>query len=273
MHSAPHAGPEAAIDRLIRVLERYGSTLVAFSGGVDSALVAKAAHTALGDKAVAVISDSPTLPRRELDQARALAAAIGIRFHAERRSELDDPAFVANATDRCYFCKAGLMDDLAHLAETWGTATISLGVNASDLGDWRPGIDAARTRGGRFPLLEAGLGKQDVRHAARTWRLPVWDKPSAPCLSSRIPYGQPVTLAALGRIERAEDLLKDHGLRDVRVRHLGQTARVEVPDHELARLNELAPILQGPLRALGFQDVLFDPRPLVSGRLNNEPGR
>lgn len=258
--------------RLVETIASYGSTAVAFSGGVDSAIVARAAHDALGEAAVVVTSDSPTLPRSELDAARTLAANIGIRFEPLERSELDDPRFVANPTDRCYFCKEGLVEDVTRWAERRGIQTVALGVNASDTGDWRPGIAAARAGGARFPLLEVGLDKAAVRAVARHWRLPVADKPASPCLSSRIAYGQQVTLTKLKRIEAAEEFLKGRGFDDVRVRHLGRDARVEVPEPDVERLTGMGDEVRAALSDLGFASVLLDPRGLVSGRLNEEQG-
>lgn len=257
---------------LVDAIASYGSTIVAFSGGVDSAVVARAAREALGHGALAALSDSPTLPRSELVEARELARRIGIRFEAVRRSELDDPRFVANPAERCYFCKEGLVEDLTRLARERGVATVCLGVNGSDTGDWRPGIEAARTGGARFPLLEVGLGKQEVRSLARHWGLPVWDKPASPCLSSRIPYGQVVTVEKLGRIERAEAYLREAGFRDVRVRHMGPGARVEVPDEDVDRLVAMGDRVRDRLARFGFEVVELDRRGLVSGRLNLEQG-
>lgn len=258
--------------RLVETVASYGPTIVAFSGGVDSSVVAHAAWQALGDDALAVTSDSPTLPRSELAQARALAGRIGIRFEPLRRSELDDPRFVANPTDRCYFCKEGLVEDLSRLAAARGVRTVALGVNASDTGDWRPGIAAARAGGARFPLLEVGLEKDDVRSLARHWALDVWDKPASPCLSSRIAYGQEVTLTKLERIEAAEEFLKARGFDDVRVRHLGDDARVEVPGPDVDRLVAMRDEVRAALTGIGFASVTIDNRGLVSGRLNQEQG-
>lgn len=258
------------MERLVEVLRGYESTLVAYSGGVDSAVVAKAAHLALGDSAVAVISDSPTIPRTELAEAERTARAIGIRFYALERDELADPSFVSNGTDRCYFCKKGLQGDLVVMAREVGAKTVTYGVNLDDLAEWRPGIAAAREGGARFPLVDVGLGKADVREAARTWGLSVWDKPASPCLSSRIPYGEAVTREKLRRVEAAEDLVKSLGFRDVRVRHLGGAARVEVPAPDVARLFSLEPFLVDQILHIGFDEVRLDPRGLRSGRLNEE---
>jgi pyridinium-3,5-biscarboxylic acid mononucleotide sulfurtransferase len=256
--------------QLVEALGGYGPTIVAYSGGVDSAVVAQAAFEALGTDALAVISDSPTLPRSELQQAEATARHIGIPFHRLLRSELDDPQFVANPANRCYFCKDGLVADLGRFAKDRGVSTIALGVNLSDLGDWRPGIQAAREAGARFPLVEVAADKDTVRLMAQEWGLPVWDKPSAPCLSSRIPYGQVVTLEKLGQIERAEDHIKGLGFRDVRVRHFDGVARVEVPQTDIQRLLELRGEVSSALHEFGFRQTVFDERGLVSGRLNQE---
>lgn len=259
-------------ETLVSTIASYGSTVVAYSGGVDSALVARAGRDALGDRAVAVISDSPTLPRDELADARTTAATSGIRLVEIQRSELDDPRFGENPTNRCYFCKAGLQDELARFAGEQGYATVSYGVNVSDLGEWRPGIRAAKAGGARFPLVDAGLDKASVRRLARDVGLAVWDKPASPCLSSRIPYGEIITLEKLRRVEAAESVVRGHGFRDLRVRSLDGVARVEVPATEVERLLGLRPEIVPRLRGLGFRDVVLDERGLRSGRLNEEHG-
>ncbi|MBI2078872.1 MAG: ATP-dependent sacrificial sulfur transferase LarE [Euryarchaeota archaeon] len=257
-------------ERLVEAIASYGSTVVAYSGGVDSALVARAAFDALGQKAVAAISDSPTLPREELAGARELAASIGIRLVEIERSELDDPRFVENPTNRCYFCKAGLQDELGDFAMKNGVATVSYGVNLSDLGEWRPGIQAAKERGARFPLVDVGLDKAGVRAVSRDLGLAVWDKPASPCLSSRIPYGEVITIEKLERVEAAESLVRGHGFRDLRVRSLDGVARVEVPEGDVARLVGLRDAIVPTLRGLGFREVVLDARGFRSGRLNEE---
>ncbi len=257
---------------LEEVIRGYDSTVVAFSGGVDSSLVAFVAHKILGARAIAVISDSPTLPREELKEAGLTAEAIGIRFDPLVRNELEDPRFVANPVDRCYFCKAGLQDDLEVYAREHGYATVSYGVNKSDMGDWRPGVQASRERGGRFPLLEAGLDKIGIRQLSHQLGLSVWDKPASPCLSSRVPYGEVITIDKLRKVEQAESLVRRHGFRDLRVRHIDGVARVEVPADDVARLHAVGATIEEGLRDLGFRDVVLDGRGLVSGRLNLEHG-
>jgi len=258
------------MEALVGAIRAYGSTVVAYSGGVDSAVVAKAAYLALGEYAIAAISDSPTLPRSELEEASKTAESIGIRFFAIERSELDDPNFVENPLNRCYFCKKGLQEDLTTLARDIGAATVTYGVNLDDLGEWRPGIQAAREGGARFPLVDVGFTKAEVREVAQRWGLAVWDKPASPCLASRIPYGERVTEEKLQLIERAEAFVRSMGFRDVRVRHLEGVARVEVPLPDVARLFAIEPFIVDHLRGLGFESVALDPRGLRSGRLNEE---
>lgn len=265
-------GAEGALERLRQAIRAYGSTVIAYSGGVDSALVARVAYEELGDRAVAVISDSPTLPREELEEARSTAKAIGIRFEPLLRDELRDSRFVENPTNRCYFCKAGLQDDLEEYARKNGYATVSYGVNLSDLGDWRPGVAAAKERGARFPLVDAGLNKEGIRFLAKHLGLPVWDKPASPCLSSRIPYGEIITREKLLQVEAAESLVRQHGFRDLRVRRIDGVARVEVPQADVARLRSIGPTIRNGLLGLGFREVHLDDRGLVSGRLNLEHG-
>ncbi|HLE48128.1 MAG TPA: ATP-dependent sacrificial sulfur transferase LarE, partial [Candidatus Thermoplasmatota archaeon] len=230
------------------------------------------AHDALGDRAVAAISDSPTLPREELLEARATAHHVGIGLIEIRRSELDDPRFVENPTNRCYFCKAGLQDELSQYAASKGFATVTYGVNMSDLGEWRPGISAAKERGARFPLVDIALDKTGVRALSRALGLPVWDKPASPCLSSRIPYGEVITIDKLRRVEAAESFVRNQGFRDLRVRSLDGVARVEVPGSDVGRLLSLRAEIVPRLRDLGFRDVVLDDRGFRSGRLNEEHG-
>ncbi len=248
------------IDTLIADLAGRGSVLVAYSGGVDSGVVAALAHRALGERALAVTAAAETLAGAELDQARRLAAEIGIRHEVVTYSELDDPEFVANPSHRCYVCQGLRMDSMLRLAAERGFAVVCDGTNASDPGPDRPGLRAIRERGIYSPLLANGIDKAGTRQIARDLGLSVWDRPANACLSSRIPHGQVVTLGKLRRIETAEEVLASHGFRIVRVRHEEGAARVEVGPDEVARLETLWPEIEPRLRNLGFVRLSYDPR-------------
>lgn len=241
-------------------LASRGSVVVAFSGGVDSAVVAAVAHRALGEAALAVTAAAETLAGRELDHARALAAEIGIRHQTVTYSELADPEFVANPAHRCYVCQGMRMDAMLRLAAARGFAAVCDGTNASDPGPDRPGLAAVEERGVYSPLLAHGVDKAGVRSLARELGLSVWDRPSDACLSSRIPHGQAVTLDKLRRVEAAETVLAERGFRVVRVRHDGDAARIEVGADEVARLAAAWREVEPHLRALGFAAVGYDPR-------------
>src|SRR4051812_11409513 len=258
-------------DRLLEVLRGLGSTAVAFSGGIDSTVVAKAAHLALGDRAVAVTADSPSVARAELDDARRLAAEIGIRHRVIATDEFTDPDYVRNDGSRCYFCKSELYSRMETLLPELGNPVVCSGANLDDQGDYRPGLTAAAEHRVRHPLQEAGFTKADVRALARHWGLPTWDKPAAPCLSSRLAPGVSVTPERTARVEAAETYLKKLGLREFRVRlHEGELARIEVPPAELVRLAD--PAVREPLTAylknLGFRFVTLDLEGFRSGSLN-----
>jgi uncharacterized protein len=218
---------EKTESELIAVLQAMPRVAVAFSGGVDSAVVAYAAKHAKGDLAVAVTADSPSVPRAELADAKRLAQAIGIRHLVVATEEFDNPDYLKNDGRRCYFCKSELYSRIERLLPELGHPVVVSGANLDDLGDYRPGLTAASEKGVRHPLQEAGLTKADVRALARKWNLPVWDKPASPCLSSRIAPGLAVTPERTRRVEEAEAYLKSLGLRDCRVRyHEGDLARV-----------------------------------------------
>jgi uncharacterized protein len=252
------------IDALLADLAERGSVLVAYSGGVDSAVVAAAAQRALGERALAVTAAAETLAGAELDHARRVAAEIGIRHEVVTYSELDDPEFVANPSHRCYVCQGMRMDTMLAEAARRGYAIVCDGTNASDPGPDRPGLAAIRERGVYSPLLAHGIDKGTTRALALAFGLSVWDRPANACLSSRIPHGQIVTLGKLRRIESAEEVLASHSFRIARVRHdngeEGAAARVEVGPDEVARLATLWDEIEPRLRALGFARVTFDPR-------------
>lgn len=258
-------------DRLVSFLAGLRRVVVAFSAGVDSTVVAKAAQVALGDAALAVTGTSSSLAAGELDEAKRLAALIGIRHEIIATTEFEQPQYLANGLDRCYHCKTELYTRLEELVERYPEATIVNGANLDDQGDYRPGMIAAGEHRVVSPLIECGLTKADVRELAAHWQLPVWDKPAAPCLSSRIAYGEAVTPERTTMIDRAEQYLRGLGLREVRVRyHKGDLARLEVPAEAIARLADEATRtkLVEHLRKLGFKYVTLDLEGFRSGSLN-----
>ncbi|QDV73571.1 ATP-dependent sacrificial sulfur transferase LarE [Botrimarina mediterranea] len=261
----------AAADKLVATIHKFGSCAVAFSAGVDSTVVAKAAQLALSEKAIAVIGVGAALPAGELDEARAIAAQIGIRLVERATLEIENADYQANAPDRCFHCKTELYTHVRQAADELSLATILNGANADDTGDHRPGMRAAEDYAVRSPLLECGFGKQEVRDLAKYWGLPVWDKPAAPCLASRIAYGQQVTPERLAMVDAAERRLRDLGLRELRVRyHEGDLARLEVPADAIPLLasDEVRKSLVHDLRKLGFKRVTLDLAGFESGNLN-----
>lgn len=263
-------GWRPAYDALRAAMRTRGRVLVAYSGGVDSGLVAKVAHDALGEDALAVITDAETLPRRELEAAVAEAEEIGIALRVVPVEELANPAYRQNLPNRCFFCRQELAEVLRPLLREEGFAVVADGINLSDLGDHRPGIRAMDEAGFWHPLVEAGLDKDAVRRMARALGLSFWDKPSDACLSSRVAYGEVITVDKLRQVEAAEALLHDLGFATCRVRHHGAVARIEVPPADLPRLlePEVARRVEEGLRALGFAYVTADLRGYRSGSLN-----
>jgi len=256
---------EALRDRLRELVPM----VVAFSGGADSAFLAYVAHDTLGAERVTVATAvSPSLADDELSDCRALAREWGLRFVEVETDEIDSVDYRNNDGDRCYWCKSSLMDALAPLAQL-RAATVALGVNVDDLGDHRPGQQAAAERGAVFPLVDAGFTKADVREWSRVLGLRTWDKPAAACLSSRVPYGTPVTVEVLGRIERAERALRALGFRELRVRHYGDTARIEVPLRDLEGVVTARADVVDAVRSAGYAYVTLDLEGLRSGNLND----
>ena len=259
-------------DALLETLRSYGRVAVAYSGGVDSAVVARAAREALGDDAVAVTAVSESLASGELEAAQALAGQIGVRHQVIRTEEFADPNYLRNNPDRCYFCKSELYGRLVGLMDRLGVDAIASGANLDDQGDHRPGMRAAGEKGVRHPLQECGLTKADVRALAQAWGLPVWDKPAAPCLASRIAYGEEVTPDRVRMVDRAESWLRARGLRLLRVRyHKNDLARIEVAPEELPALvaEPVRSELTTAFRGFGFKFVVLDLEGFRSGSLND----
>jgi pyridinium-3,5-biscarboxylic acid mononucleotide sulfurtransferase len=259
------------LDRLIAIFTDMEQALIAYSGGIDSTLIAKIAFDTLGDRALAITAKSPSLLPEDLEDAAIQAAQIGIRHQVVETHEMDNPHYSSNPINRCYFCKSELHDTLKPMAIAQGYPYVVDGVNADDLQDYRPGIQAAKERGARSPLAEVGVSKFEVREMSKFLDLPWWDKPAQPCLSSRFPYGEAITVEKLQRVGRAEVYLRRSGWQNIRVRSEGDTARIEVLPEEVRQfvlemdLGELV----DRFKSFGFLYVTLDLEGYRSGKLND----
>jgi uncharacterized protein len=258
------------LEQLRALFAEMGQALIAYSGGIDSTLVAKIAYDVLSDRALAITAESPSLLPEDLEDARIQAAEIGIAHQVVQTHEMDNPNYTSNPVNRCYFCKSELHDTLKPLALKRGYPYVVDGVNADDLSDYRPGIQAAKERGARSPLAEAGVTKAEVRELSKLLGLPWWDKPAQPCLSSRFPYGEEITVGKLQRVGRAERYLRNLGWQNLRVRSESDTARIELLPDQIKDfvLKTDLPALVSALQSYGFLYVTLDLEGYRSGKLN-----
>ena len=267
---AKSSGIDQKVNLLLERLKSYGKVIVAFSGGVDSTLLAEVAHRALGRNALAVTAISDSYPEREMKAAQEIAEQIGIRFETIQTEELEMEGYTNNPTNRCYFCKTELFNKLRPIAEKYQIGTIVYGAIPDDVGDYRPGMDAAKQMGVQAPLIDVDLTKAEIRELLRSWDIPIWDKPAFACLSSRFPYGTKITRENLRRIDRAEQFLYDMGIRQFRVRHHDKLARIELDpqDIEHTATKQIRTRINEKFKSLGYQYVTLDLQGYRSGSLN-----
>lgn len=260
---------EDKLGKLELWFRKQPGSIVAFSGGIDSSLLLFLARKWQGRKAaIGVISDSESLKRHDLQLAQKFCRQFDIILEVIKTRELEDDRYKQNPVDRCYFCKEHLYNDLQSISDLYPGFPVLNGTNADDYGDYRPGLKAAAKYEVRAPLADCGVNKEEIREIARYFKLPNWNKPASPCLSSRIPYSHPITKKKLVEIEKAENLLNGFGFEDVRVRHYGDHGRIEVPREELPRLLDMKASIVEKIREIGFQEVKIDEEGLVSGKLN-----
>ena len=264
------SGTAQKLNLVFERLKSYGNVIVAFSGGVDSTFLAEVAHRALGREALAVTAISDSYPEREMKAAKEIAKQIGIRFETINTEELEIEGYTSNPTNRCYFCKTELFDKLRPIAEKYQIGTIVYGAIPDDVGDYRPGMDAAAQMGIRAPLIDVNLTKAEIRELLRDWGFPIWDKPAFACLSSRFPYGTEITRQNLRRIDEAEQFLYDLGIRQFRVRHHDKLARIELDPREIEHMatKQIRDGISEKFKSLGYQYVTLDLQGYRSGSLN-----